>query len=245
MCSVVRFLGGDFCGWRSDFFAADALGEVGVVFVAEDEVGDAGFAADFVQRRGFVDQAKLVGETVGIAREEDTIVVRDFSRREGVDVAHDVGRAVVGEGVVELGLVFQLIDALEDIDEQLAGLVGCGGRAEEEHIDIAMLGPHGQQVALVGDDIDELELAQEADGRVIGLALFQADLGRDADVVAILEAEAEQGVRDGAVFGERNLDEIDAFDFGEVVGLVVVLDETVAVFSPACSTGSTRRPAPW
>ena len=47
--------------------------------------------------------------------------------------------------------------------------------------------------------------------------------------LATFEAEAEERVGDGFVVGEGDDDEINAFDFREVVGFVVVIDEAVAV----------------
>lgn len=50
----------------ADGFAADSLGEAGVVFVLEDGIADAGTAADLGEWERGVDKLQLVGQLIGI-----------------------------------------------------------------------------------------------------------------------------------------------------------------------------------
>ena len=90
--------------------------------------------------------------------------------------------------------------------------------------------PDADQVALVGHDVDQLELAEAGRSPAsYDLALLQPHFDRHADVVAALEAEAEHRVGDGPVLVERDHDEIDRLELRQVVRLVVVVHEAVAV----------------
>ena len=80
--------------------------------------------------------------------------------------------------------------------EALAGLRRCGGGAVE--IDVfpaAVVGPHADDVALVGHDVDQLELPVEAADGGVALAGLLPRLNGKTDRRRVGELKADDGMR--------------------------------------------------
>jgi len=83
----------------------------------------------------------------------------------GVRVAYDVDCAAVGQQIVELGVIGELVDPFQ-IDEQKAARI-VSRRIEAIKIRrlAAMIGSHAHEVALAADHVNQFELLeQEATG---------------------------------------------------------------------------------
>ena len=81
--------------------------------------------------------------------------------------------------------------------EALAGLRRCGGGAVK--IDVfpaAVVGPHADDVALVGDDVNQLELPVEAADGGVALAGLLPRLDGKTDRRRVGKLEANNGMRD-------------------------------------------------
>src|SRR5262245_39648951 len=74
-------------------FAADPLGEVRVVLVAEGQIVHSSPLLDLGERAAVVDKAQLIGQIVGKAGQEDAVVGGNAAGGERVDVADDIGGA--------------------------------------------------------------------------------------------------------------------------------------------------------
>jgi hypothetical protein len=141
--------------------------------------------------------------------------------RNVVRVLHDVGRAVVGEGVVEARPPARLVGGLQQGDQERPGVPRRKSQLVEQDALFAEVGAQADEVALVGDHVDQLEVAEQAPDRVIVLAEFLATLDRDGEEAAVREAEAEEAVGE-AVVGEVGQAIPDAGQRLEVVVGVVV-----------------------
>ena len=76
-------------------------------------------------------------------------------------VAADSGRAVLRQCVVPLGMIGELIHLVQVVDQQCARLRGRGADAIQVDLLSAVVGAQPDQVALIGDYIVELVLAEE------------------------------------------------------------------------------------
>ena len=115
-------------------------------------------------------------------------------------------------------MLAQLVHLADIFEEQPARVLLRRGYAIE--IDVlgrvrANVGAHADQVALVGDDIDQLVAAEEAQHGRIGLAHLLSGLDRDRECRRVLEREAHHHVGDGVAHPVRP-DQIDALELGEV-----------------------------
>jgi len=91
----------------------------------------------------------------------------------------------------------QSVGAFEIVKQEGPALFGRHAHAVKTYfLTLPIIGPHAHQVALVGDDVDQLILAKEASHRRVGFALLLAGLDGKTDVVSPEEAEAHHRVRD-------------------------------------------------
>src|SRR5215510_11276898 len=128
----------------------------------------------------------------------------------GVRVAYDVDRAAVGQQVIELGVIGELVDPCEIYEQEAARIVRRRIEAIKVHRLAAMVGSYAYDVALAADHVDQLELLEHGGNRRKTFADFRPCLNRDAQRWCIVENKAEEGVPDRP-FGKIGNIEIDAF----------------------------------
>src|SRR5882724_2975705 len=168
------------------------------------------------ERVAGVDHAALVEQLVNVAVQQDAVVPR--SRRADLLRVHaDVGRAVVGAGVVELRLLRELVHRLDVVEQHPSYAIAGSPQRVQVDVLAAVIGSKPDQVALVGHHVVELVLPEEAGERVVGLADLLARLDRDGQVLAVLESPAHDGVGDlrGAPVRQE---EVEAVEAREIVG---------------------------
>src|SRR5215203_1328509 len=136
-------------------------------------------AARFLERDRVIDQAKAVSDFVGVSGQDRLDAFRYGARRDVVHVIDDVARAVVRERVVELGFRHELVRSREHLDEQRANALA--GRVNRIDVDVVVAERRARadEIALVADDVDELELPEEAREWPVRFARLAARLDRD------------------------------------------------------------------
>src|SRR2546430_11166618 len=120
----------------------------------------------------------------------------------------------------------ELVDLREIVEQQSAGNRGAAADPVEVNVFPTRARPDADDVALVRDDVVQLELAEEAEQRRILLALHLPRLDRDRQVLAVRELPARDRVGDAgrAPGGEKH---VEAFDPIEIVGaLLPALDDS-------------------
>ncbi|MNT20667.1 hypothetical protein D3C72_1559820 [compost metagenome] len=135
----------------------------------------------------------------------------------------DLRGAVGGEGVVELWLVLERIHVVQVLEKQLPAIFQRSLQPIE--IDLlgrvlAEVGAQANDVAFIGDHVEQFVLAEETLEGGIAFAFFLARLDGDSQMVAALEGKAEKGVgnrRPHPIGG----DQVDAFQLAQVEGFVV------------------------
>ena len=89
----------------------------------------------------------------------------------------DGGRAVSGDSIIPPRVISHLVERSQVFVEALAGL--CGGSGEAVKIDffVAVVRADADDIALVGDDVDERELPIEAaDGGKVWPTFFRVSM---------------------------------------------------------------------
>lgn len=175
-------------------FSSDSLREVGLVDRDGGEGVDARAKFEFFKRAVGLDESKVVGESIGVAREEDAGIEADRPRAESIDVVDDIRGAVVGQGIVELGVLLEFIGALEHIDKEILNLRRGSIAAVEVDIDIPDFGAEGDEIPFIADDIHEFITAEGSAGGSIDFILFEACFDGNDEMASILESKAEHGV---------------------------------------------------
>ncbi len=89
---------------------------------------------------------------------------------------------------------------VEHRDEELARFFLGNTYGVEEELVLPVNGAEGEDVALVGDDVHELESVEETSERGVDFALLLSDFHGDGDVVPVCKAEGEECVRNGDWF---------------------------------------------
>jgi hypothetical protein len=133
-------------------------------------------------------------------------------------VLQDVGRAVVGERVVEFRVLVQPVGAPQHLHEQFAGLLRrCAHRINVDVV-AAHVGAQADQVTLITNDIHDLVAAQHAFRDAVLLTLLAARFHRDSHVLRVRETKAQEGVRRPAVLArEWREDEPHAVQLVQIV----------------------------
>ena len=136
--------------------------------------------------------ADVFGEMPG---QQQPVVERQAGRHLSGQVEHD-GGAVAGQGVVEARPVADAAGLVEIAEEQLPQR--RARHVEPVQVDILAAGiaAGAHDVVLVGGDQHALELAEEAAEGGERLAALLADLQREHQPAAVVEAERDQGVGD-------------------------------------------------
>src|SRR5438105_7501567 len=126
----------------------------------------------------------------------------------------DARSAVGGDGVIPARFVPQSIERMDVFKETFARVRWRNGRAVKIDILLAVVCAQANHVALIGDDVDELELPVEAPDSRVGLAKLLARLDREAERRRVSELEAGDGMRNPgrAPVIDR---EVDAGDLGD------------------------------
>src|SRR5207249_6620430 len=108
----------------------------------------------------------------------------------------DASSAVGGDGVIPARFVPQSVERMDVFKETFARVRWRNGRTVKIDILLPVVCAQADHVALIGHDVDELELSVEpADGRVC-LAKFLAYLDGEAERRRVSELEAGDGMRD-------------------------------------------------
>src|SRR6266478_9471277 len=115
-------------------------------------------------------------------------------RADVLDVEPDVRSTIARELVIPLRSLVELVGAFYVIEEKGSGPFR-GRRNQVVEIDVfkPVIGAEPHDVALIADDIVELELAVQAGDCRISLALRHPRLDRNADVALRTEVEAHEG----------------------------------------------------
>ena len=118
------------------------------------------------------------------------------------------------------GCVGETVDLVEIVEEQRAGRRRAAVQAVEVDLLAAVVRAQPDQVALVGDDVVELVLPEEAAQRGVRLALLLARLDRDREVLPVRELPAHDRVRDQGRPPERE-EQVDPVDLRQVEGALL------------------------
>src|SRR6266516_826990 len=110
----------------------------------------------------------LIHEFVAFAVEQDAPIPRHALVRWMLGT--DARSAVGGDGVVPARFVPQSVERMDVFKETFARVRRRNGRAVKIDIFLAIVCAHADHVALIGHDVDELELPVEAADRRVGLA---------------------------------------------------------------------------
>src|SRR5260221_10138100 len=100
-----------------------------------------------------------------------------------------VGGAVICHGVVELRLQMDRINALQVIEEYPSGSVRSDAGPIKVKLFVTVIRSDPNNVALLGDDVDQLELFKETADSGVGLALGHPGFNRDRNVIGRPELE--------------------------------------------------------
>src|SRR5437016_10998347 len=192
------------------------------------------------------DEVALIQQFVAFAIEQDAPIPRHAL--VGWMLRADARSAVGGDGVIPARFVPQSVERMDVFKETFARVRWRNGRAVKIDILLAVVCSHADHVALIGHDVDELELPVEpADSRV-GLAKLLARLDGEAERRRVSELEAGDGMRDPgrAPVIDREIDAGDLRDahrarlpMGGVVGLgpVVAVAYVVQRYFVALNVG--------
>jgi len=225
--------------------AANGAGEFAAVCHGECGGIDVGTGLGFGKRAVALDESFVVSQLVGVAGQEHVVAVAKPAGFDAVDVFDEVGGAVVGDGVVELGMDSELVGPTEDIKEQSPSIVGRGGGAVEIDIFTTVICAELDHIALIGEDVHELVLAEAAFPGSVGLAFFLADFDADGEVLRRLvgwgEFEAKHRVGETGHIVERDHEEIDAREMVEIVDAVFVVEHKVLVIKVAAVSDVTHK----
>src|SRR5215510_2782517 len=127
----------------------------------------------------------------------------------GVRVAYDIDRTAVGQQMVELWVIGELVDPFQ-IDEQEAARIISGGiQAIKVRRFAAMVGSHADEVALAAYHVNQFELLEQGGDRGKAFTDFRPRLDRNRQRRCIVENEAEERVPDRPLGKIGNV-EIDA-----------------------------------
>ena len=85
------------------------------------------------------------------------------------------------------------------------------------------------QVTFVSQHVHQFQLTRQTPPRRIALALFTADLDRNAQVGAVVQSETEQGVCNLWRVVKRNYDIINRLNLVDVDRSIVVVDHVIVV----------------
>ena len=156
-------------------------------------------------------QAQVVGQLVGVARQQHAVVVGHVVGLAAVDVVADVRRAVVRQRVVELRLGRPACSPAASRRRTAPGPARawpwCGRRRRRTASAIEFFAG-SRRARRPRTYISSYCWKKPFDGAV-RLALLLADLDRHGQIVAVVEAEAEHRVGDARRVVERHDDEID------------------------------------
>ena len=133
----------------------------------------------------------------------------------------NAGGAICGKGVVKLRLVTQLGDGLYIVHKDSPDIFERCPHSVDIHVllRLAVRCPHPDYIALVGNDVYQLVLPEEAGNRRIALAPFLARLDRNRDVIFAPETEAQHNMRNGLT-RPIHRDEVHGIELTEIVGPV-------------------------
>ena len=127
----------------------------------------------------------------------------------GVRVAYDVDRAAVGQQIVELGVIGELVDPFQIDKQEAARIVSRRIEAIKIRRLAAMIGSHAHEVALAADHVNQFELLEQGGNKRKAFADFRSRLDRDGQRRCIVENEAEERVPNRPLGKIGNI-EIDA-----------------------------------
>ena len=149
--------------------------------------------------------------------------MRDGIRHDVVHVIHDVGRAIVRDGVVELGPSREPVGSREHLDEQCSDTLVTGANRVDVNVVATVHGARSDEITLVADDVDHLELLEQSGDRTVRLARLASRFDGDRNVLRVGKPEADERVRRATpALRERSDDEPDGLEFLEVVAAVIV-----------------------
>src|SRR5260221_14593031 len=100
-----------------------------------------------------------------------------------------IGRAVICYSVVELRLHMDGINGLQVIEEYPSSSVRSDAGPIKVKLFVTIIRADPNHVALIGDDVDQLELFKETADSGIGLALGHPGFNRDRNMIGRPELE--------------------------------------------------------
>src|SRR5262245_56364121 len=113
----------------------------------------------------------------------------------GVGVADNVDGAAVGQQMIKLRPIGQLVDPIQVDQQQPSQILGWRVEAIEVYRLLAIIGAHTHDVALVTHRIDQLELLEHRGNRCKTLADFWPGLDRDAQRRSVVKDKTKKRVR--------------------------------------------------
>ncbi len=87
--------------------------------------------------------------------------------------------AVISDEIIEFRVAGKLVGALEHVDQEGLDLLRGGSAGIEINIDLPHFGPQGDDIALIGDQIHQLETFVGASHGGVSLSLLESSFDRD------------------------------------------------------------------
>src|SRR6266850_1171637 len=132
--------------------------------------------------------------------------------------------AVGRERVVKLGLFRERVDLSDIVQKKPAGVIGGGAGPIDVNVlrrILPIVGPEPDQIPLIGDDVKEFVLLEEAGDRGIALVSLPTCLDGDRYEIFAGKSEAQKNVSN-CVSHPVSSNHVDRIELPEVEGLVVV-----------------------
>src|SRR5437764_13822215 len=136
----------------------------------------------------------FIQKFIAFAIEQDAPIPRQAL--VGWMLGADASSAVGGDGVIPARFVPQSVERMDVFKETFARVRWRNGRAVKIDILLAVVCAQADHVALIGHDIDELELPVEPADRRVGLTNLLARLDGEAERRHVSELEAYDRMRD-------------------------------------------------
>src|SRR5213596_3225781 len=135
----------------------------------------------------------LIHEFVAFAIEQDAPIPRQAL--VGWMLRTDARSAVGGDGVIPARFVPQSVERMDVFKETFARVRWRNRRAVKIDILLAVVCAQANHVALIGHDVDELELPVEPADRRVGLTKLLARLDGEAERWRVSELKTGNGMR--------------------------------------------------
>src|SRR5262249_2797879 len=144
--------------------------------------------AQFFKRQARIQDAGAIKIAIGEAA-QNMADIKSADPAGEVCIAHDIDRAVIAEQMVKLGSIRKFIDSFQVDQEQPARKLGCYPDAVKKNILFTVIGANPHQIALIPDNIDQLELLEERGDGLETFPDFRPGFDGYADGRSVIKAK--------------------------------------------------------